>query len=363
MKHPAIRFSIAILISVGALYLAFRGVSLSLLLAELAKTNIWLILLGVALLFCSHVCRAWRWTVIVRPMKAKTSALVGFRAIMGGYAMNNIIPRSGELVRPYIFAKHEKVFMSGTIATILIERVVDLIANILFIMLALVIFPREIAAGFPAIAGSMTGIAIGGFVVLALVMIMIFSAGKTERTLHRITANWPEKIRAPIYRAASEFASGLRGVRASGAWPVVLGTAGIWIFYTLSMYAWLFAFPERSIAMAGIVGAFFLRVVSGIAFLHSDSRWRWVVSLFYQPGVISYFPSTACSCHCVCNRHSCRVQILLHTTVIGLVFVAQEGRIRCRNFGKVVRASEHSPGICRGIARPIAKVGSLGLEQ
>ena len=231
MKHPAIRFSIAILISVGALYLAFRGVSLSLLLAELAKTNIWLILLGVALLFCSHVCRAWRWTVIVRPMKAKTSALVGFRAIMGGYAMNNIIPRSGELVRPYIFAKHEKVFMSGTIATILIERVVDLIANILFIMLALVIFPREIAAGFPAIAGSMTGIAIGGFVVLALVMIMIFSAGKTERTLHRITANWPEKIRAPIYRAASEFASGLRGVRASGAWPVVLGTV-VFGFFT-----------------------------------------------------------------------------------------------------------------------------------
>lgn len=362
MKHPAIRFSIAILISVGALYLAFRGVSLSLLLAELAKTNIWLILLGVALLFCSHVCRAWRWTVIVRPMKAKTSALVGFRAIMGGYAMNNIIPRSGELVRPYIFAKHEKVFMSGTIATILIERVVDLIANILFIMLALVIFPREIAAGFPAIAGSMTGIAIGGFVVLALVMIMIFSAGKTERTLHRITANWPEKIRAPIYRAASEFASGLRGVRASGAWPVVLGTVGIWIFYTLSMYAWLFAFPERSIAMAGIVGAFFLRVVSGIAFLIPTPGGVGSYHYFISQALFRIFRVPLAAAIAYATVTHAAFDIL--TTVIGLVFVAQEG-ISFQNFGKVVRASEdHSPGeLAEALHEPIAKVGSLGLEQ
>jgi len=213
-----------VLISAGALYLAFRGVHLHDLMDELARTNIALILLGVLLLFLSHLCRAWRWTVIVRPMKAKTSVLVGFKAIMGAYAMNNIIPRSGELIRPYIFAKHEKVFMSGTIATILIERVADLISNVLFMMLALIVFPEEIAHGFPSVAGAMLPIAAGMVVLLTLVVIMIFSAGKTERVLHRIVQKWPDKMRVPIERAATEFASGLRGVRASGALPVGGGT-------------------------------------------------------------------------------------------------------------------------------------------
>lgn len=362
MKHPAVRLSIAILISIGALWLAFRGVSLSDLLDELKKTNIPLILVGVGLLFLSHVCRAWRWTVIVRPMKVGTSVLVGFKAIMGAYAMNNVIPRSGELVRPYIFARHEHVFMSGTIATILIERVVDLIANILFIMLALVTFPREIAAGFPSVAGSMTTIALIGVAILAIVMTMIFSAGKTERTLHKLTGKWPEKIRLPIYRAASEFASGLRGVRASGAVPVLIGTIAIWIFYVLSMYVWLLAFPEPSIAGAGIIGAFFLRVLSGIAFLVPTPGGVGSYHYFISQALFHIFrvPLSAAIAYATVTHAA--FDIL--TTVVGLILVAREG-ISFRNFANVVKASEdHSPEeLATALHEPIAKVGGLGLEQ
>jgi len=337
MKHPAIRLSIMAIITAGSLYLAFRGVNFNSLLAELEKTNIALILAGVALLFCSHLCRAWRWTVICRPMKVGTSVLTGFRAILAAYAMNNVIPRSGELVRPYIFAKHEKVFMSGTIATILIERVADLVANILVIMLALVIFPREIANGFPTISGSLGWIVMALIVILALVIIMIFSAGKTERGLHRLAAKWPEKIKKPVYRAASEFASGLRGVRASGALPVVIGTIGIWIFYVLSMYAWLFAFPDRSLAMVGIIGAFFLRVVSGIAFLVPTPGGVGSYHYFISQALFRIFNVPLASAIAYATVTHAAFDLL--TTILGLTFVASEG-ITFKNFGEVLRASE-----------------------
>lgn len=362
MKHPAVRLSITTIISAGALYLAFRGVNFHSLLAELEKTNIALILAGVALLFCSHLCRAWRWTVIVRPMKMRTSVLTGFRAIMGAYGMNNILPRSGELIRPYIFAKHEKVFMSGTIATILVERVADLISNILVIMLALIIFPREIAHGFPTISGSMTWLAAGLIAVLALVMIMIFSAGKTERALHRLAAKWPEKIKRPVYRAASEFASGLRGVRASGALPVVIGTAGIWLFYVLSMYAWLFAFPDRSIAMVGIIGAFFLRVVSGIAFLIPTPGGVGSYHYFISQALFRIFNVPLASAIAYATVTHAAFDIL--TTVIGLIIVASEG-ISFKNFGEVLRASEdRSPEeLAKALKEPLVELGDLGVEQ
>ncbi|MDP4200851.1 MAG: lysylphosphatidylglycerol synthase transmembrane domain-containing protein [Bacteroidota bacterium] len=362
MKHPLIRLFITILITGGALYLAFRGVHLSALLDELARTNILLILVGVALLFCSHVFRAWRWTVIARPMKPGTSILIAFKAIMGAYAMNNVIPRSGELVRPYIFAKHEKVFMSGTIATILIERVVDLIANVLVMMLALVVFPREITNAFPSLAGETLPIMAGMVLLMALVITMIFSAGKTERVIHRIIRNWPAKLEGPIGRAATEFASGLRGVRASGAVPVVIGTVGIWIFYVLSMYAWLFAFPEPQIMAVGIVGAFFLRVVSGIAFLVPTPGGVGSYHYLISQALFRIFSVPLAAAITYATLTHAAFDIL--TTVTGLIIVMTEG-ISFRNFKEVVRASEdHSPQeLATALKQPIAEVGGLGLGE
>ena len=362
MKHPAVRLSITAIISGGALYLAFRGVNYHNLLAELEKTNMLIIVAGVALLFCSHLCRAWRWTVICRPMKTGTSVITGFRAILGAYAMNNIIPRSGELVRPYIFAKHEKVFMSGTIATILIERVVDLISNVLVIMLALVIFPSEIAHGFPTIASAMPWVVAGLIVLLALVILMIFSAGKTERGLHRLAAKWPEKIKRPVYRAASEFANGLRGVRASGAIPVIIGTFGIWLFYVLSMYVWLFAFPDRSIMAVGIIGAFFLRVVSGIAFLVPTPGGVGSYHYFISQALFRIFRVPLASAIAYATVTQAAFDLL--TTILGLSFVASEG-ITFKNFGEVLRASEaRSPEeLAKALHEPIAELGELGLER
>ena len=362
MKHPAVRLTIMVLISAGALYLAFRNVDLRSLLDELENTNVLFILAGVLLLFLSHLVRAWRWTIIVRPMKEKTSVLIGFKAIMAAYAMNNIIPRSGELVRPYIFARHEKVFMSGTIATILVERVTDLISNVLFIIIALIIFPREIAHGFPSIAGSTTPLIIGLIVILSLVIIMIFSAGKTERAVHRMTSKWPEKIRTPIYRAASEFASGLRGVRASGAVPVAIGTLGIWVFYVLSMYAWLFAFPERQLVAVGIIGAFFLRVISGIAFLVPTPGGVGSYHYFISQALFRIFSVPLASAIAYATVTHAAFDIL--TTVTGLIIVATEG-ISFKNFRQVMRASEdHSPEeLAKAMHEPLVKVGGLGVEQ
>ena len=362
VKHPAVRLTITLLISAVALWLAFRGVDLQAILHELARTNVLLILAGVVLLFTSHLCRAWRWTIILRPIKEHTNVWVGWKAIMGAYAMNNVIPRSGELVRPYIFAKHEKIFLSGTIATILIERVADLISNMIFILVALILFPRELAHGFPSIAGATTTIAAIMLGVLTLIMVMIFSAGKTERVIHRIIAKWPEKIKHPIARGASEFASGLRGIRASGALPVVIGTIGIWVFYVLSMFAWLYAFPEPQIVAVGIIGAFFLRVVSGVAFLIPTPGGVGSYHYFISQALFRIFSVPMAAAIAYATVTHAAFDIL--TTVVGLIIVATEG-ISIKNFKDVVKASEdHSPKeLAIALKQPMEKVGGLGLQR
>jgi uncharacterized protein (TIRG00374 family) len=359
MTKTAIRLSIAVLIGALALYLAFRGVDLEALMAEFRRTNLWLILAGTGLLFVSHAFRAWRWQVIVRPMKARTSLWAAWKAIMAAYAMNNVIPRSGDLVRPYLFAKRESLFLSGTIASVLVEKVVDLLSTILFILLALVLFPVELERGFPSLKGSMLWVGAVTVLALVLVLIMVFSADKTVATIFRLTRKWPAKFRDPIDRAATEFGSGLKGVRAGGAGAVLLGTLGVWAFYVLSMFAWLYAFPEAAFVSVGLVGAFFLRVVSGMAFLlpapggvgsyhYFISQALFRIFLVPLPSAIAYATLT-------------HAAMYILTTVVGLTIVLAEG-INLKDFGKVVKASEHnSPAeLAKAVHEP--SLSTLGVQ-
>lgn len=359
MTKTAIRLLVALLIGAAALYLAFRGVDLTALVVEFKRTNLWLILGGTLLLFLSHVCRAWRWRVILRPMKEKTNLWVAWKAIMAAYGMNNVIPRSGELVRPYIFAKHEKLFMSGTIASILVERVVDLISNIIFILLALVLFPLELERGFPSLKGSMMLIGAATLALLVVILVLVFSADKTVATIFRLTRRWPPKLRDAIDRAATEFGNGLKGARAGGAGAVLLGTLGVWVFYVLSMFAWLYAFPEASIIGVGLVGAFFLRVVSGIAFLipapggvgsyhYFMSQALFRIFLVPLPAAIAYATLT-------------HAAMYILTTITGLTIVIAEG-INVKDFGKVAKASEDKSPAELADAVHDPSLASLGAE-
>jgi uncharacterized protein (TIRG00374 family) len=359
MTKTAVRLLIAGLIGAGALYLAFHGVDLDALLVEFKRTNLWLILAGTLLLFISHVFRAWRWQVILRPMKQHTSLWGAWKAIMAAYAMNNVIPRSGDLVRPYIFAKREQLFLSGTIASVLVEKVVDLITSILFILLALILFPIELERGFPSLKGSMVWVGAVTLAILVLVIVMVFSADKTVATIFRITRKWPAKMRDAIDRAATEFGNGLKGARAGGAGAVLLGTVGVWLFYVFSMFAWLYAFPEPSIIGVGIIGAFFLRVVSGMAFLlpapggvgsyhYFISQALFRIFLVPLPAAIAYATLT-------------HAAMYILTTIVGLSSVVGEG-INLKDFGKAAKASDdHSPAELAKVVHDPA-IPKLGVE-
>jgi uncharacterized membrane protein YbhN (UPF0104 family) len=148
-------------------------------------------------------------------------------------------------------------------------------------------------------------------------------------------------MRAAIERGATEFGSGLKGARAGGAFEVIIGTIGVWAFYVLSMFAWLYAFPEPSILQVGIIGAFFLRVVSGMAFLlpapggvgsyhYFISQALFRIFLVPLPTAIAYATLT-------------HAAMYILTTVTGLALVVSEG-IHLKDLGKVAKASEdHSP--------------------
>ena len=79
---------------------------------------------SLAATFLTYVIRAFRWQVLLGPLKSigiaplLSSTLVGFSAIY-------VLGRAGEVVRPIWLSRREQVSLTASVATIIVERFLD----------------------------------------------------------------------------------------------------------------------------------------------------------------------------------------------------------------------------------------------
>lgn len=132
-----IKVSIQILISFLFLYFAFRNVDFSGVM-EIAKTvNLPLLLIGVALQFCSFFLRAYRWQMLLSPMKT-VNYQSSYQVLMISYAANNVIPlRAGDVLRAVLIGKKENISKVSSFSTVLLERISDGLTVLLFLFIGL----------------------------------------------------------------------------------------------------------------------------------------------------------------------------------------------------------------------------------
>ena len=89
------------------------------------------------ILTLSHISRAIRWKILMKPMGYAPRLLNTFCAVMVGYLANLAIPRLGEVLKCTILGKYEKVPPDKLIGTILVERAVDLVSLLIIFVIAL----------------------------------------------------------------------------------------------------------------------------------------------------------------------------------------------------------------------------------
>ncbi len=113
-------------ISGAALYLALSRVPLIDLFSYLAVIDYgWVLLSGAVTVPC-FVMRAYRWQIILESKK-KLGFMQVFHPLMIGFMLNIILPgRMGEIARPYILSKKENLPFTTGIATVAMERLMDM---------------------------------------------------------------------------------------------------------------------------------------------------------------------------------------------------------------------------------------------
>lgn len=100
---------------------------------------------SLALCYCSFLAfylsnyfRALRWLIIFEPLGYKPSKINTIGTILVSYFANLGFPRSGEFVRAAMISRYENIPIDKSLGTVFIDRVMDLMAMALIILLTVI---------------------------------------------------------------------------------------------------------------------------------------------------------------------------------------------------------------------------------
>jgi uncharacterized protein (TIRG00374 family) len=95
------------------------------------RVNYWWAIPAMAVALMGFLIRVVRWQLLLLPVK-KTGFWSAYHPLMIGFMANCLLPgRAGEIARPGIFYKREKVAFTKVLATVGVERALDVVVLIL----------------------------------------------------------------------------------------------------------------------------------------------------------------------------------------------------------------------------------------
>ena len=226
------------------LWIAFRGTDLEKLLALMRDANYWWMLAMFACLMASHAVRSWRWGYLLSPIKRGIGMRNLFAGVMIGYMFNNVLPRAGELARPYAISRKESLPASSAFGTIVVERIIDTFSFLFLVALLPLVYDGPLLESFPWLERGgliLTGVTSAGLVFLVVMMVR---RDWTDRFLLR-PLGWvlPSKGRVRIEAQVHAFLDGFLFFKDPASLAVIaFAGALVWALYILMTYVALFAF-------------------------------------------------------------------------------------------------------------------------
>jgi hypothetical protein len=323
------RFWLGAVISAFFLVLALRGLDLQQVWHDAQNANYWWILPGVIAYFMGVWVRTWRWHYLLRPVKP-VSLKTMWPIVVIGYMGNNIYPfRAGEIIRAYILKRQERISISASIATILVERIFDGLVMLLFVFVAL-----PIAPGLPGWLRQTVILASLAFLGALVAFLAMAARPKTSRKLYQwfiekfIPSSWQPKLLA----LADRFMDGLSSLSSSrDIFMVFFTSILVWLLETLKYWFVMHAFDFS-------VSFFALMLMNGVVNLATTlPSAPGYIGTFDGPGieVLKIFgvnPATAAAYTLVLHA-----ALWLPITLLGLWYMAYES-LSWQDLGQAIEA-------------------------
>jgi uncharacterized protein (TIRG00374 family) len=328
------QFWLGILISIVFVWIALRGLALRDVWRQIREANYWWLLPSVATYFIAVWARTWRWDYMLRPLKRITLRRL-FPVVVIGYMGNNVYPfRAGELLRSYVLRRREAVPMSGSLATVVVERVFDGLVMLLFVFVALPFteIPGENLRSVVIIASIAFLGALVLFFALAAVPDLAFRLAQRVSDLLL-----PYRARRPLLEFTRRFLDGLESLRSfRNVLMIFLTSVIIWLLETVKYWFVMHAFPFE-------VSFFALMLMNGVVNLATTlPSAPGYVGTFDTPGIatlVLYGVPRALAGAYTLVLHAA---LWLPITLLGAFYMVREG-LSWSDFDRASHMAEQEP--------------------
>ena len=241
------RGALGVLLSVGFLILAFRGIRFGEVITLVRHADVGLLLLSVVVATCTFPLRARRWRPILDPVAPNLPFGKLFSATAIGMMLNNVLPaRAGEPARAYALSRSTpSVSFPAAFASLAVDRLLDMIVMFGLMFLAMLdpAFPRgaEIL-NRPVSSYAVVGLAAMTGLTAAMYAVVFFPShvlSLYEMLARRIAPKLEAKGRA----AVSSIIHGLSVLRQPSRFAAVFGwTLAHWLCNALAFWIGFRAF-------------------------------------------------------------------------------------------------------------------------
>jgi uncharacterized protein (TIRG00374 family) len=330
-------------LAIGLIAIFLRNADLARVWTEMRSARPDLLAFSLVLTAATYFVRAERWQYLLNPL-GPTRFWVAFRTTVIGFAASFVLPaRAGEVLRPYLLAKEEKLPATAAFATVIVERILDLVTVLILLAAFFLFFAGDTASRSPWLYRT---VALGGLAMapvgLGILAMMFVMAGHPER-LHGLLLKaervLPARIAHAVAGFARTFAEGLAVVRRPSrllfalAWSFVL-------WFLIASQLWVIArafdivlpYTGSFIVTAMLVVGVAIPTPGGVGGTHE--AFRLGVTAFYGA-------DNDAAVGAAIVQHAVN---FLPITLLGLWFVARDGL----NIGRLRQMAAEGAGSAKG---------------
>ena len=236
-RRTLVNVALSVVLAAVFMYLAARNVSFADLSASFRHFDARWLVLGAAISFLLQIFRAWRWQLLLLPLEHIPLGRLWVIASIAYMAINLLPVRIGEFVRPWLLSRRSNVTFSNVVGNLLVEKTMDSICIVFYILLGLMLAPALPAwvrhgAKFPA----------AGAAALVALVVLLWWRGETfiERYVVRFL---PERFGAGLMRVLRSLIAGMQILpRPELVIGVFLVSMALWFLPILSSWIMICAF-------------------------------------------------------------------------------------------------------------------------
>jgi uncharacterized protein (TIRG00374 family) len=339
MKKSA-RTLVVLVLSFGLLAVFLRGAHLDVVWQEIRRADAWLIGISTVMTVVVMALRAVRWQYLLAPIGG-AAFRPAFRTTMIGFAINSVLPaRPGEVIRPFLLARHEGLRAPSTFATIVVERLLDSVTIVLMLASFVVFFDPGMAA---ADRTTYRLVRIGGMTVgagtLLLLGLMFFAARDPKalgRWAYKLEHLLPGKLAHKLAELLHSFAEGLAIIRAPRRlFVALLLSVPVWIAIAIGVWTVVLGFHIDAVPFTG---SFLLLALLAVGVSVPTPGGVGGFEAAVQIGLTKFYQ--------VSNDTAVGAALAIHATslvptvVLGFLFLIQDG-LKIAGMQKLASAAAH----------------------